>query len=117
MCKNKILLIGTLPPPYQGQPIAFASAFFVLNKYYTCKVLTTSFKSEFFIHSIYKFFRYFFLLPIYLIFFRPEKIYFLCSRTLIGGFRDVYLLIIVYLTNIKIYNHLHGSDFNIYINN
>lgn len=113
--KQKILMVGTLPPPYQGQPIAFASAVEAIKEIHIYKVLSTSFQSKYFIGSIFKALKYFILLPYFLIWFRPKKIYFLCSRTFVGGLRDVYLILLFYFTDVKFYNHLHGSDFKIYI--
>jgi len=52
-----------------------------------------------------------------LMFYRPCKVYFLCSRSFIGGLRDIYLISLLYFTKVKLYNHLHGSDFKIYIEN
>lgn len=113
--RKKILMIGTLPPPFQGQPIAFASAINAVKDDYNLKVLRTSFRSENLIGSILKLLKYYILLPYYLLFFRPHKVYFLCSRTFVGGFRDVYLILLCFFSNIRLYNHLHGSDFKLYL--
>lgn len=115
MAKDKVLLLGTLPPPLQGQPIAFESAFFALKNSYDCKVLETSFRGDSVLSKLKKIVNYFVKLPVYVFFFKPDVVYFLCSRSLIGGFRDVYLLSIIYFTRIKVCNHLHGSDFKEYL--
>lgn len=115
MAKDKVLLLGTLPPPLQGQPIAFESALLALEKVYDCKVLETSFRGDSIVEKITKVINYFCKLPMYILFFRPKVIYFLCSRSFFGGVRDVYLLLVVYFLDIKVCNHLHGSDFKEYI--
>lgn len=113
--KQKILMVGTPPPPFQGQPIAFASAVEAVKDDFDYRILHTSFQSGNVIGAIFKLLKYYILLPYYLVSFRPKKVYFLCSRSVVGGFRDIYLIILCYFTSIRLYNHLHGSDFNVYV--
>lgn len=107
----KLLLVGTLPPPHHGQSIAFKAA------YDSCfcikKNVSTSFRGKL---GLIKAFWYFIEIPIQLLIFRPNKVYFLCSRSPIGGFRDVYLILLCKLFSIPLFNHLHGSDFKLYVN-
>lgn len=110
---KKFLLVGSMPPPYHGQSIAFESATKSLDKE-NCRILEVSFRGGI-LKGGYRFFRYFLTLPFILLIYRPSTVYFLCSRTLIGGLRDIYLLSLLYFTDTKIVNHLHGSDFNLYI--
>lgn len=110
---NKILFIGSRPPPFHGQSIAFDSAIKALDKE-NIKVLETSFRGGI-VSALIGVTRYFIMLPFYLIFFRPQIIYFLCSRTLVGSSRDYYLLALTYFSKIKLVNHLHGSDFKLFI--
>ena len=111
----KILCIGTLPPPNHGQSVAFFSALKALRKDNSCKVISTSFRSDTNTGVLIKVAYYLFQVPFSLLFRRPDKVYFLCSRTLIGGFRDVYLLFFCLFTKAEVFNHLHGSDFDDYV--
>lgn len=110
MNAERVLMIGGMPPPFQGQPIAFAAAVQALDEIYTTKVIDFSRRKNgvrFFLDLI------FFLIsvPLVLITFRPTKIYFLCSRSFLGGLRDIYLLLLFRMSSADVYNHLHGSDF------
>ncbi len=109
---NKVLLVGSLPPPAHGQSIAFESAINAL-KNENCKyeIIESSFRGGSYLSSFLKIMRYIFLVPYYIIFFRPDRIYFLCSRTFIGSLRDLYLLLFCLLSKAQVLNHLHGSDF------
>ncbi len=112
---NKVLLVGSLPPPYHGQSIAFDSALNAIKKEFKYKVVQTSFRGGSRMESLLMVLRYVFQIPLYIFFYRPDKIYFLCSRTLIGGLRDLYLLFFCMFSKSEVLNHLHGSDFELFI--
>ncbi|MBN4063828.1 glycosyltransferase family 4 protein [Cardiobacterium sp. AH-315-I02] len=112
---KKILLIGSLPPPNHGQSIAFLSASVALKTEGDCKIISSSFRASSVLGALYKFLTYYFQVPYYLFIYRPNKIYFLCSRTLVGGLRDLYLLLLCLFSKAEVLNHLHGSDFNGYL--
>ena len=114
MRPKKILMIGGMPPPFQGQSIAFASAVEAVKSKYKTRVIDFSRRRKG-IKSFLDLVFFVIQVPLALIIFRPDKVYFLCSRSFIGGLRDVYLLILFRISKAEIYNHLHGSDFNEYI--
>ncbi len=104
MEKNKILFVGPYPPPVNGQSFVFKT---VVDNFENSLILNTS-KFRFGpINFCYYFFNLIFLSLKY----RISLIYFTCSRSFFGSIRDVLLLTIANLLNIKTINHLHGSDF------
>lgn len=111
---KRILLIGTLPPPLHGQSIAFGAAFDALCTDNKCKVVQTTFKSKNKLLSIVKFLKYLLLIPYRMFVFKPGFVYFLCSRSLVGGGRDLYLLFFCLFSKAVVVNHLHGADFTEY---
>ena len=110
----KILLIGTLPPPHHGQSIAFGAALDALCLDNKCKVVQTTFKSKSKFFSVVKLLNYLFLVPYRIFIFKPKFVYFLCSRSLVGGVRDLYLLFFCCMSKTFVVNHLHGADFTEY---
>lgn len=111
----KVLFIGSKPPPNHGQSIAFASAMNAMNDDVNCKVINTSFRGGSFLDVVVKIVQYYISVPFQLFLYRPDKVYFLCSRSFVGGMRDVYLLALCRFSKCEVMNHLHGSDFDSYI--
>ena len=103
-------MVGSVPPPFHGQSIAFKSA---LDALQDCDifVVEASFRSGGVVGSVIKIISYFIRVFYGVAIFRPKVVYFLCSRSAIGSFRDIYLLALTYFFPIKVFNHLHGSDF------
>jgi len=100
--KPKILFVAPLPPPFGGQAIMSEIVFRVLSPSYMVNInVEGSILFNFFI--IFK-------IAFYLIFKRPDIIYFTCSRSKMGAIRDMMLLFLSRLLNIKIINHLHGNE-------
>ena len=104
MKKNKILFVGPYPPPLNGQSFVFKT---VVDNFENNLVLNTS-KFSF---GLINFCYYFFNLILILCKYRVTLIYFTCSRSFFGSIRDILLLTIANILNIKTINHLHGSDF------
>ena len=90
----KVLTIGSSPPPIDGQSLAFKSAVKALKLSHDILEVQTSFRSNNFVHSVFLVFVYIFKVLKSKIVFRPDVIYFVCSRTLIGSIRDLLLLIV-----------------------
>ena len=110
--KLDVLMVGSRPPPYHGQAICFEIATEAnRNK----AVIETSFRSETVLGSILKSFEYLKKTIYYRYFESPETIYFLASRSLVGGFRDIFLILLFWNTECRIINHLHGADFKQYL--
>ncbi|WOG25815.1 glycosyltransferase family 4 protein [Endozoicomonas sp. 8E] len=107
---KKILIVGSLPPPYHGQSICLDSTLKALSDQH-CKTVNTSFRNTSVVKSCLNAVEYFLKLPIVIILFKPDIVYFTCSRTKIGFSRDLYLLFLCFFSKAKVYNHLHGSDF------
>ncbi|MBL1274663.1 MAG: glycosyltransferase [Ectothiorhodospiraceae bacterium] len=104
----KILMVGTKPPPFHGQSIAFGSAVEAIVD--EKMLVSTSFRKKSTIESFSVFILYFFKTIWARFFFRPQVVYFLCSRSYIGLVRDLWLLLLFYRSPAIICNHLHGSS-------
>jgi glycosyltransferase involved in cell wall biosynthesis len=106
----KILCVGPLPPPIHGQSLAFKRFYESINDNNKFLVNTSIEQNNIFYKIIGTFI---ILASIFhkIIFFRIDVIYFTCSRSFTGSIKDVVLINLAALKNIKIVNHLHGSDF------
>ncbi len=106
----KLLLVGPTIFPIHGQSLAFSrfeesiceSDKIVVDTNLECKSKITKI-----IYSIFLLFE----IMIKTLFFKYEKVYFTCSRSIFGSFKDVILINIAAYRKKKIVNHLHGSDF------
>lgn len=112
--KSKVLLVGSSPPPFHGQAICFEAATKSIEG--DTKIIETSLRSKTKIHSIFKLLFYTRQVIAARIEYKPTHIYFLASRTLIGGLRDLILILSFYHhKDCKITNHIHGANFNEFI--
>lgn len=108
----KILLFGPLPPPITGQSVAFKQVYDNLK----CEKLvinTTQYLNNRLGNTIYSIFRIFY----FFLFKNFDVVYFTCSRSKMGFIKDFFLVLASQLFRKKIVNHLHGSDFNNFIEN
>ncbi len=112
----KVLVVGSVPPPYDGQSIAFESAVIALESAHTVSKVSTSFRSKNFMKSILLALRYFSNIWKSRLFFKPDVIYFVCSRTTVGSIRDLFLLFSYRASGVTIVNHIHGSNFKCFLN-
>jgi glycosyltransferase involved in cell wall biosynthesis len=104
--KSKILLFGPLPPPYNGQAIAFTYIVQALD--HSEYVLLNTAKAN---NRYLDFLRIYLLIPLLFLTKKFDRIYFTSSRTTFGFLRDAPLLLMGILFKKKIINHLHGADF------
>lgn len=104
---TKILFFGPLPPVFTGQSIAFSYALSSINKDSVLVVDTQRYKNKW----VCFFYIQFTVLKL-LILNNIDTIYITSSRSILGFFREYLILILAKHLNIRIVNHLHGSDFN-----
>jgi glycosyltransferase involved in cell wall biosynthesis len=106
----KILLVGPLLPPIHGQSLAFTRFYeSIVSDEKLCISTNMEHKSTFmkFIGT----FKIFFMIFYRITFYKIDIIYFTCSRSFLGSLKDILLINLATLNNIKLVNHLHGSDF------
>ncbi|GGF60900.1 glycosyltransferase family 4 protein [Wenyingzhuangia marina] len=112
MKKNKVLFFGPYPFPITGQSISFRE---VYDNFRSDKILfdTTKYGDHKLLNSLHSLM----MLPFVFMFFRFDKVYFTCTRSKLGFIKDFQLLLFCKIFNKKVINHLHGADFNSFINN
>jgi glycosyltransferase involved in cell wall biosynthesis len=103
--KSKILFFGPLPPIFTGQSIAFTYAIRSIER--ESVVIDTQRFSNKFLSFIYIQLRVFQVF----IFNRIDTIYITTSRSYFGFLREALILSLAKIFNIRVVNHLHGSDF------
>lgn len=103
--KNRILLFGPLPPIITGQSIAFSYAISSIESNYV--VIDTQYYSNKFLSFIYIQLR---VLQVCILN-RIDTIYITTSRSYFGFFREALIFLLAKTFNIRVVNHLHGSDF------
>lgn len=108
---NSVLLVGPLPNPVTGQSIAFQQVCENLNlrKF----VINTSVYSNRYFNTLNTVVR----IAIVFLFKDFQTVYFTCSRTRMGCVKDLFLLLCCRLYGKKVVNHLHGADFNDFVQN
>lgn len=111
-----ILFVGPIFPPVHGQSLAFTRFYESIldeNKI----LINTNLEDK---SKLGKFICTFQTLAFifYTALFRSyDVVYFTCSRSFLGSFKDILLINLAHLKNKKIINHLHGSDFYDFIHN
>jgi glycosyltransferase involved in cell wall biosynthesis len=120
MQKNRLLIIGSFPPPYHGSAIYLdkLSKKFIQEKDLEVFVVDTSDKRDdltnlgrFDFVNVYAGLRSLFKLIYYLIFVRPDVVYIPISQNHWAYFRDGLFILISSVFKAKILIHLHGSYF------
>ena len=109
---KKIIFIGSLPPPITGQSIAFSYIKEIDNIDDQILIINTQkYKIQ-----LFNYFHSLIILPLIILFYSYNTIYFIGSRSKLGFLRQLPFLTIAVLKKIKIINHLHGADFNKFYN-
>jgi len=107
--QQRTLMVGSTYPAHHGQAVAFRSAIRCVTS--NKRVLETSFKAPNRMRSALLAAKYSLSVLHARAFYRPDAVYFLCSRTRVGFLRDLWLLTIFRNSAARIVNHLHGSNF------
>lgn len=111
----KILFFGPIPPPFHGQSLAFQKATEIPVDKKTIIDINLTGKSK--LKKLALSFSIFIkLFYVFMFKSKPDIVYFTCSRSLSGSFRDVVLLQLAGFRNVPVVNHLHGSDFKAFYN-
>lgn len=108
---KKMLLMGPIPPAYTGQSVAFNTIATYIKEKNPVTIIDIS-NADSIINAI----RLYLRISYYMLFNRYSVIYFTCSRSLFGSFKDFVLIFWARLTNTKVVNHLHGADFKTFYN-
>jgi glycosyltransferase involved in cell wall biosynthesis len=120
MQKNRLLIIGSFPPPYHGSAIYLDKLRkkLIKGKDLDVFVVDTSDKRDdltnlgrFDFANVYAGLRSLFKLIYYLIFVRPDVVYISISQNYWAYFRDGLFILISSVFKAKILIHLHGSYF------
>jgi len=113
---KRILLVGPLLPPVHGQSLAFTR--FVESLVNEKKILVnTNLEDQSKLGKNFSTFSTLFTIIVKAIITNYDIVYFTCSRTILGSIKDILLINIVSLRQVKIVNHLHGSDFYEFLHN
>ena len=105
-----ILFAGPLFPPVHGQSLAFTRFYESIDSGEKVLINTNMEDKSAFV-KIFGTFKIFCLIFYKVNFHKIDVIYFTCSRSFLGSLKDILLINLAALKNIKLVNHLHGSDF------
>lgn len=105
-----ILCVGPKLPPIHGQSLAFTRFYESINNGEKLLVNTNMEDSTRF-DKIFGTFKTLFLIFYKIFFLKIDVVYFTCSRSFMGSIKDIFLINLASFKNIKLINHLHGSDF------
>ena len=106
---KKVLFVGPMPAPITGQSIAFSN--YVNNTRHIKYVVNTNYemKSVYVkvINTLISLAKAILTLYVYKI----DVVYITTSRSLLGSIKDICIIALSRLRNVKIITHLHGADF------
>jgi len=97
-------------PPIHGQSLAFTRFYESINNKEKL-IINTNMEDNGKFGKIFSTFKTFFLIFYKLFTKKIDIVYFTCSRSFMGSIKDVLLIRLASFQNIKLINHLHGSDF------
>ncbi len=105
-----ILLVGPVLPPIHGQSLAFTRFFESIDSS-SKLIIDTNMEELSGFAKLFGTLKTLYLILYTLLFKKVDIVYFTCSRSLMGSVKDILLINLASFKNIKIINHLHGSDF------
>ena len=108
----KILLYGSLPPPYTGQSSMFIPVVDALPANQAVILNITRFSSPV-VNTVYTMFSTF----LYFLIYRFRSVYFTPSRSPAGAVKDLPLLLLGRFTGKRMVAHLHGANFRTFYEN
>ncbi len=111
-----ILCVGPKLPPIHGQSLAFTRFYESINDSGRLLVNTNMEDSTGF-DKIFGTFKILFLIFYKILFNKVDVVYFTCTRSFMGSIKDIFLINLASFKNIKLINHLHGSDFSDFLHN
>jgi len=106
----KYLFVGPVIHPVHGQSLAFTRFIESIDKESKIIINTNIDDKSKPVKFLYTF-KILSEILIKSIFCKYNTVYFTCSRSIMGSIKDILLINLASLKNVKIINHLHGSDF------
>ncbi len=110
-----ILCVGPKLPPIHGQSLAFTRFYESINNDEKL-LINTNIEEKSKIGKILGTFSTIVQIIFNVLFKKIDKVYFTCSRSFLGSIKDMLLINLANFKNIKLINHLHGSDFSDFLN-
>ena len=109
--KNRLLIIGPLPPPDMGQAYAVETLVQArqLHNLFDVKVLDSNITGRKLPTAMFRILRLFLSYFFFLFIFHPNIVYLTLGQTTKGILRDSLLILSSYLLRIKVIGHLHGG--------
>lgn len=111
----RILFVGPIPPPITGQSFAFSQVWQHYQKQKKGYLIDTNFEQKSplvkLVLILWAILHFFFTV----LFRKFDVLYFTCTRSFLGSFKDIMFINLAKLFSLKVVNHLHGADFKDFV--